>query len=301
MSLTVTTPAQARRLTRREHVTAEVGSADPALLDRLIDAATSAIESYCHRRFGREAVSELVPGWDALELQLSRTPLIAVTSVLFDTEPITDWSIESRDEGTLYRRLGWGWTTQRDAGLTGRQRWPGFGAPLPRREEPRFTVSYVGGHILPEQNLEGVTSRITVSAVDDSFNDSGNGFPALLRAGDVVVTSGFTAPEDNGRFLVTGTPTPSKIQVSASLATETPAGPITVSFEPPAECRPLGDVEKACIEAVKAWYLTRSQASSVVERQVGGLRVRYSETDDALMLGLPPICVGLLRPWVRYA
>jgi len=302
VGLTVTTAAASRRLARLGHVKAELGIADTsqdALLRRQIDDASAAIEAYCRRAFAREALTETLAGWDATELQLGRTPLVAVTSVLLDSEPVLDFSIESRDEAALYRRAGWAWTAQRSAGLTGRQRWPGFGAPLPRSEEPRFSVSYVAGYILPEQWLEDDTT-VSVDAGDDSFNAAGK-FPTLLQAGDVLVASGFAQPANNGRFVVTGTPTSLKVQVSAALTTEAAGASATIRFDPPGECRGIADLERACVQTVKRLYHGRAQDPDVVEKQVGQLRIRRGESDTALTLPLPAEVVGLLRPWVRGA
>jgi len=295
--LSVTTPAPTRRLTRLEHVTGEIGAAEAATIARLIDDASAAVENYCGGvPFARELVVESVPGFGSLHLGLSRTPLAAVDSVLFDSEVVTDYVIDDRDEGTLYRQAGWYWTAQVALGLAGRQRWPGRGSPQPQAEEPRFTVTYPGGYILPEQNREAVAT-VSVDGPDDSFNDSAVLFPALLRAGDVVAASGFNNAANNGRFIVTGTPTAGKIQVAATLTTETAAASRSITFEPPMGCRPFLDVEKACIEAVKAWWFQRGQNPNVVEKQVGSLRIRQGEGAGPDYQGLPAVCVGLLRPW----
>ena len=173
------------------------------------------------------------------------------------------------------------------------------GTPLPRQEEPQFSVSYTAGYILPEQSR--CCGTVSALATDSSFNDSASGFPALLTAGDVVVTSGFTEGANSGRHIVTGTPTTSKIVVTSTLTDETAGANKRVRFDPPAHCKPFADVERACIEAVKAGYLQRRDDPSIIEKQAGPMRLRYSESGDVQALGLPAVCVGLLRPWVRAA
>ncbi len=301
MGISVTTVAVSRRLTRKEHVQREIPGADGAVLDALIDGASAAIETYCNRPFGREALVETLPGYGSPDLQLARTPVVAVSGVQRDLDVITDFSIESRDEGVLYRRVGWSWEVQAIAGFAGRQRFPGFGVPLPGTEDPRISVTYVAGYVLPEQFAEAGT--VSVSAVDNSFNDSASGFPALLKAGDLLVAAGFQNAANNGRFLVTGTPTTAKIVVSspAPLVTETPFSGKTVSFEPPADCRPFASVERAAIEAVKSWYQRRGEDPDVVEKHVGDLGMRWSGSEEVSLLPLPAVCIGLLRPWVRAA
>jgi hypothetical protein len=299
LGVSVTTAALTRRLTRREHVQREIPGAESVLLDALIDGASAAIEAYCNRPFGREALTETLAGYGGPELQLARTPVIAVSSVQRDLDVLTDHSIESRDQGTLYRRAGWDWNVQAIAGFAGRQRFPGFGVPLPGTEEPRFSVSYVAGYILPEQSLEGGT--VSVEAADNSFNAAGGGFPGLLRAGDILVASGFASSVNNGRFIVSGTPTAAKAVVTSPfpLVDEAAAAGKVVSFDPPADCRPFASVERAAIEAVKSWYLRASEDPDVVEKQVGDLRMRWSGSEEVSLLPLPAVCVGLLRPWVR--
>src|SRR5690349_17256097 len=135
MGISVSTVASTRRLTSRARVIAELGvSVDAALCDALIDQVSGAIEVYCHRPFAREVLTETLPGYGDITLQLSRTPVVSVSTVLYESTPLTDYSIESRDEGTLYRRSGWAWTAQSAYGLSGGQRWPRGGSPMPRSE-----------------------------------------------------------------------------------------------------------------------------------------------------------------------
>lgn len=299
MTITVGTIAPTLLLTTRARVTEDLGAlpaADVAFVDRLIREASAAIVAYCGRPFARETVTETVPAYGDIHLMLSRTPLVTVTAVTFDgsTGPVTDYSIANRERGLLYRRGGWQWTDQVYPGLSAADPFS-FGTPLPGQEEPLVSVDYTGGYILPAQNLVNVTT-VSVAAADNSFNDSANGFPAILKAGDVIETSGFTAAANNSRFVVTGTPTTAKVQVSGSLTLELAAAARTVLVQSLPE-----DVEKAAIEAVKTWYDARKDNANLVEKQVGPVRVRYSESELAQNRGLPSLCVGLLRPWVRSA
>jgi hypothetical protein len=304
VSLSVTTIAPTRRLTTVENVKAELGitgGADDLNLARFVEHASAVIEGHCRVVFARERVTELLPGYGDIHLMLSRTPIISIASVLQDGAAITDWSIADREEGSVYRRVGWAWSVQHAAGLAGRQRWPGFGIPLAGREEPTYTFDYIGGYLLPGQDL---VDKITLSAAaaDNSFNDTANGFPALLAAGDVVEASGFGQGANNGRFLVSGTPTAGKIQVAGALVNESAGQAVTVRFRNRADGRrSFGSVERAAIVAVKTWHLNRKQAADVVERQIGSARVRYSEADQLTTLALPGEAVGLLAPFVRAA
>jgi hypothetical protein len=275
-------------------------SADDALLDRLVRAASAAIVSHCGRPFAREAYTESLPGFGSIHLELSRTPVITVSAVTQDGNVITDYEIADRDQGLLYRRRGWDWTAQAFPGLSGSGlRFMDMGTPLPRQEEPSFSVSSVCGYILPPQFRLSVATLFTLAS-DNSFNDSAGLFPALLKAGDVVEALGFTDPANLGRFVVTGTPTVSKIPVSATLVAESAAAGRSTLFHPPAGCRPFDDVEAAAIETVKSWYLGRKEDSNVVEKALGPARLRVGE-DESSKQGLPPLAARLLRPWVRAA
>lgn len=302
MTVTVLQLAPTRRLTRVERVVRELdATADQSLISDLIDAATAAIERVTRRPegFGRESIVETVRGYGGSELQLARTPVVQVTSLTRDGEPVLDWSIGSRDEGMLYRRVGWEWTVGAVAGIGGRRRgWPQFeGVPVAGSEDPAYAVSYVAGYLLPEQGLLGVAT-LDASA-DNSFGSADGALPALLRPGDVIVTAGFETPANNGRHLVTavnGAGAAMRVQVAEALASEAAGGMRSLTFEGLITCRSIADVERAAIETVKAAFLGETD---VVEQQIGATRTRRSE--GGAPLALPAVAMALLAPWVRSA
>ena len=306
MGLTVATIAASRRLTTRTAVRAELGASiapatDDALLDTLIDYASAGISSYCHRSFGREILTETLPGYGDIHLQLARTPVVKVSTVSdVNSALYTDYEVADPNRGWLYRRAGWSWSVQTFPGLSGGGAFLDIGTPMPRQEEPFYSVAYTAGYILPEQNLVGATTLSAANA-DNSFNDSASGFPATLVAGDIVESSGWTTAANNGLFVVTGTPTAAKIVVSATLQTEAAAADLnrTLRFRPPANVRPFDDLEKAAIETVKTWYTQRRDDLTIVEKQVGQLRIRRGETSPNQ--AIPPLVIGLLKEWVRAA
>lgn len=302
MSITVTTAAASHRLTRKETVKAELGVtvADyDDLLDSLNDGASAAIVSYCRHSFAREALTETCAGFGDIHLQLSQTPIVSVTSVTCDSTVVTDYSVGDANKGWLYRRNGWGWTVQTASGLSRWQRWPGSGIPLPRQEEPQNSVVYTAGYILPSQNRipgPGGTATISVDANDNSFNDSAGLFPSLLLAGDIVQGVGWTNEANKLRATVVSA-TASKIVVSGTTlvteAADTGKGLIVSSLP--------ADVEKAATEAVKTWFAERRDNSNIIEKALGPARVRFSESRASEASSLPPLCVGLLAPYVRWA
>lgn len=300
MGLSVTTIAASKRLTAVSVVEGLIGgTSDDSLLGELIDQASDAIVAYCRRPFAREVYSERLPGYGGIRLQLARTPVVAVSSVLDqDDNIITDYSIDDATRGWLYRRPGWAWAVQAYAGLGAGGRFMDFGAPLPNQEEPHYTVAYTAGYVMPAANRIDATT-LSAAAADNSFNDSANLFASALRAGDTIEASGFTAAANNGRFTVVSAAA-GKIVVSGGTLVDEAAGSArTLKLQNLPK-----DVEKACVEAVKAWYFERAQSANVVEKQVGSLRIRNSEGGSTVFTvfnPLPAVCVGLLQPWVRAA
>lgn len=314
MGLTVSTVAPTLRLTTRAAIKAELSgtftAADDLLIDSFLDQASAAIVSHTRRMFARESYTETLGGYGDIRLQLARTPVVAVTVLTIMSNVVTDFGIEDEDKGWLYMRCFAGtsgfswqrtqfpWTAGRYIGLSGSGAWLDQGTPLPDQEIPSISVDYTAGYILPSQFLSAVT--ISAANADSSFNDSASGFPVLLKAGDIVETSGFTNAANNSRWLVTGTPTTAKIVVTGTVTTEAAGATVAVKFRPPSSHRPFDDVEKACIEVVKSWYLSRKDDSNIVEKHAGPMGLRYGEGASGNG-ALPPTAVALLRNWVRAA
>lgn len=116
--LTVITPATNRKLTTVANLRLDLGygPTDPsdAVLERMIDVASSAAEIYCNRVFARETVKETfdtVIGEDFI--LLSRAPLYQITELSVDGD-IYDAANYQVDSSKLYRldddgrRLPWG-------------------------------------------------------------------------------------------------------------------------------------------------------------------------------------------------
>lgn len=303
MALTVVTPATTRRLTHRSRVQGELGissTTDSDIIDALIDHASAAIEAYCRRSFARESVTETLGGYGDTRMVLARGPVVSVSAVSLSGTTYTDYSIEDVDVPTLYRQGGWAWTSQYDPGFSGWQSWPGVGFPISKSEQPDWSISYVAGYILASQGLYAVAT-VSASQVDNSFNSSVSGFPSMLVAGDIIQTTGFTNSANNGRFIVSGTPTTAKIVVTSTLVTESAPASSTVTFEGPTAARPVTAIERACIDTVRSWYLTRKDDVRVVEKQIGSASLRFNERTNPNEMGLPVSVAGLLRPWVRWA
>jgi hypothetical protein len=297
VSLTITTAAANLRLTSVAALKEDLGDTaftHESLYDAMILRASAAINAYCHRTFARQTYTEVLPGRGNVTLRLAEAPLSTVASVVWDGTTLTDYSIDNAGAGFLHRRYGWPWTAQLEPGLG---QWgvgyPYPGTPVPGSEERLITAVYTAGYLLPSEDVSSATA-ISVSGVDNSFNHSGSLFPTLLQAGDVITCSGFSNAANNGRHVVSGTPTTSKIIVTTTLTTElgnTGTHAIDVSNLP-------ADVEAACLATAKFYFGGRKDSGDIVEKQLGAARLRFSEGGGG---SLPAIACALLGPYVRAA
>lgn len=171
------TPATNRLLTTREAVKTELQIVTVAehdvFLNMLIEQASDAIVSYCNRPFAFAELREHVAGDDTSFLTLSRTPIVGVTSILMNNQPILDYRILDADAGILQRVQGWF--------AEGESRWWSVvHAPV---SKPHYIVTYTAGYVLPGdtgRNLPGVIERACIDTVKSWF---------LARERDPVIKS----------------------------------------------------------------------------------------------------------------
>ena len=183
MGLTVTVPATVKKLTTLARVKAELGltdtSADAVLTD-LITQASDAIATECHRVWGRETVTETLPGTGRRLLGLSRTPLITITSITEDGVAVTDYTIEDAAQGALARENGW-WPTVA-GGWDSVAYSSGYIWPIPALRW-RYAITYQAGFILPEEatpNLPGGVERAAIETVKSWYAMRSGRDPALV-------------------------------------------------------------------------------------------------------------------------
>ena len=117
--LEVVTPAASVLLTKLADVKADLGiptadAANDAVLTDIIRDASDEIQRE-FQFFCKQSYRETLPGYGSTILQLKRTPIVSVSLVTHNSEPITDYIIEDKEAGHLYRRLGW----------SGPRRWAG--------------------------------------------------------------------------------------------------------------------------------------------------------------------------------
>lgn len=162
--LTVITPATNRKLTTVSNLRLDLGygptQPSDAVLNRLIDVASSAIETYCNRVFARERVRETfdcVAGEDYILLE--RYPVHEFFELSVDGE-IYDPTLYQNDKGFLYRldedghRVPWG------GGAFSVEYSGGYGLPsddpaLPGEQLPFAIQSAVAAEIAAKQAQQG--------------------------------------------------------------------------------------------------------------------------------------------------
>lgn len=153
--ITVIEEAPSTRLTTKEKVKALLGISDTAndtIIDDMIDGASQFAVNFIGRPLAQQQVKESLAGKGLPDLLLSLTPLISVTSVLYDTTAYTDYVIYDKDSGILQRSNAAGFTDT-NLRLNTIDRAPSS------YYEKRWHVTYWGGYRLPSfgvsQGMEG--------------------------------------------------------------------------------------------------------------------------------------------------
>ncbi len=269
-----------------------VVSHDAVLTDFIETASIDISNLLLNRRrivTARADFLETCPAFGDQTLQLSRCPIAAVSSVVFDSSAVTDYLVYNKEAGQLFRELGWSWTAK----STG---WNRYTEHLPRllyydpasgSETPDYAVTYTAGWILPA--VIAAKTTLSASATDNSFNDSANGLPEVV-AGDIIKTAGFVQAANNGQFVVVSR-TAGKIIVGNTLVTEAAGASVTI------DPRNLPkDIEEACIEAAKDWFMGRAERNTIASESLDGKSVSYFRQDR--IGSLPQRALGLLRNYL---
>ena len=127
-------------------------TADDEIMQSALNRALALIEGYLGHPLRRHVYHETMAGYGSLELRVSRTPLIAVESVSYDSEKVdpTTYSIASQGGGILYRQLGWPWTAGIQYDLMPRV--------VPGGESQNYTVVYEAGYCMNGSTADGWVS-----------------------------------------------------------------------------------------------------------------------------------------------
>lgn len=159
MGIQITTPAESRDLTTVPAVLAVLGEdADPALVGRLIRAATDAIERYCGRTFARQTYVETLDGNASRELLLRNTPIVGTPTIVCESAPVADFEVSDADAGILYRALGWE--------RTGDVYWFAEPSAVWPTGARRYAVTYEAGYLLPGQDGRDLPGDIENACVE---------------------------------------------------------------------------------------------------------------------------------------
>ena len=119
------------------------GVDEDARLTRMIAVASAAIDSYCNQKFHyQEAIEEKLASAGSHILMVSRTPLVAISSITYDGAGVqaSDYEIYDNKAGLIYGHYGCLHTGHRQRSLS-----------MPHGPNPRklYTVTYSGGYKLP--------------------------------------------------------------------------------------------------------------------------------------------------------
>ena len=143
--------------TVKEALGISVGTYD-ALLTRLILAATNAIEDYVGHVYAKQTYTETVAGSGHPVLLLTNVPIVGTPAVTADNSPITDFEVQDRAVGSLYRLAGWA--------ISG---WIGWGAEprhIPGTEGLNFSVVYEAGYVMPSEQNRDLPAAVEQACVE---------------------------------------------------------------------------------------------------------------------------------------
>src|SRR5215468_10454789 len=117
---------------------------DQTRLSGMIRRASGLILDCIKRPLAREVYTETVSGTGDTRLMLERTPIVAVSQILYYTTVVTDYIIDRPNAGILYRELGWYDTMQwgQDVGMLVPHR-------LSADARQNYSVDYTAGYLLP--------------------------------------------------------------------------------------------------------------------------------------------------------
>lgn len=146
------------------------GDAAQGRTERIINAASEAIETFCGRHFEyAEEIVEFVRGMENTpRIVLNRTPITSIAAIevighdgtIVDTLVETTYRIEDARAGLVFRVLGWPWAPMFAGDASG--------TPLADTEAPNLRVTYAGGYITPAQAAAGLGARDLPADIEEA-------------------------------------------------------------------------------------------------------------------------------------
>lgn len=125
--------------------TTATSTIDDDAMTNTLRNATDACETYVGRILRQQVMSERVPSFGGLVLDVEQTPVQTVTQILNDPDGggavigSTTYSIMNQKSGLIYRSLGWAWSAGIVTDLVGHV--------VPGSELRIFQVDYTGGFV----------------------------------------------------------------------------------------------------------------------------------------------------------
>jgi hypothetical protein len=185
----VTTPAAVTALTEVQAVKAALGVSSSKFdkaLERLINAATDAIQDYVGHVYAKQTYTETVAGSGHPVLLLTNVPIIGIPVVTAGGSPVVDFIVQDALVGSLYRQVGWaqgawiGWYTE------------------PRRvqgtEGLNFSVVYEAGYVMPtdeDRTLPAAVEQACITTVVAWYKGSARDPRVKMKkVGDLSITYG---------------------------------------------------------------------------------------------------------------
>lgn len=235
-------------------------------LERLIEAATRAIEQYCARPEGfhyESARVDVVQGFGTVVIQVPKTPLLAIASIIFDPDDANEtitatlYAIDRAGQGRIYRESRWRSTMDVMRFMVD--------APLPGTEQRLYQVTYTGGFITQGQvaiNKLFPPAAVTITRSGTTATVSHTAH--RLLTGNEVAISGATPTAYNGVFSIT--------KVDADSYTfsisQSPATPATGDITSTTRATLPHDLEDACIQLASMRHQWAARNPSVASEKL---------------------------------
>lgn len=129
------------------------GGTDTALIEQLIDEASSEIEAFTARKLSYlDVVTDNIAPRGGPRISVDRTPLVSIASITDAVQGLVDpaeYAIDDPDIGTIYRERNWLASAQLMSGLNFDR------DPEPGTEKRTLTVVYAGGYLTGPQVAVG--------------------------------------------------------------------------------------------------------------------------------------------------
>lgn len=266
MALRVVTAASTSKLISLHDVKQRLGiegNQSDDLLSELIEDASSAVAEYLGRAsLSRQQYEEKLSGNDRLRIHLSQIPVDPDSVTLtIDGTADTDFSVESKQAGTLFREGTWSHGDAAD--------WVG------QASEENLVVTYKGGWVLPDQISTWAKSKSYAAGA--WVRPSSPALSPLLYECTTAGTSGSSEPAWG--TTAGGTTTDNSVTWTARDAAELPR------------------VLRSCaFLAVQDLWTATTRGGDVQEIEADGMRERYFERRRGAA-GLPEGVQRSLDAW----